>query len=279
MMELKGHPGKHIELIKSEKDIDSILQKGGDAAKRTIYVINEFREMMSEFAKFRYQIESQNALLKSQDEAVRNKEFSEAEKAALRIWVSFEEEKKFYQFLVRKEQEEKIEMLKAFGEMEDITLLGNIMAGMAKSSERLTEVRGRLYRNYELLEKLKRAVAEERAGGDIIEEINRLESEIAENIKHLREESERIMRTEEMIRSINSKIGAVGEQKAEKTDESRIKKVLAEVGDWIKNLRKERKKVEEGVAKVEVEQQNVEKKEGGLMKLLQSRGLIKKPKT
>lgn len=275
MIDIKGLPSKHIELIKSEKDIDSILQKGGDAAKRTIYVVNEFREMMNEFSKFRFHIESQNSLLKLEDGAVKNKEFSDAEKAALRIQVSFEEEKKFYQFLVRKEQEEKIDMLKAFGEMEDITLLGNIMAGMAKASERLTAVRGKLYRNYELLEQVKREI--KGAGGEDVDELNQLQNEIAENVNHLREESERIMRTEEMIRSITSKISVVGEQKAEKADESKIKKVIAEASSWIKNLRKESKKAEEGVAKVETGQQKVEKKEGGLMKLLQNRGLIRKP--
>jgi hypothetical protein len=268
MIDIKGPAGKHIELIKSGEDIDSILQKGGDAARRTIYAIHQFKELMDKFRNFRFHIESQNSLLKLQDGAVRSKEFSDAERAAETIKDSFEEEKKFYQFLVRKEEEERTDMLKAFGEMKDITLLGNIMAGMAKASERINMVRAKLYKNYEILERVKKKMGGA-ARGEHIDEINKLENEIAENANHLREESDRIIRTEAMIRDINNRVGAVAEQRAEKGDEGRIKRIIAETGSRIRSIRKEGKKAEEGVAKVEVEQQRTEKKEGSFLKRIE----------
>jgi hypothetical protein len=242
MIDLKGERKEHINLIKTEEGINKLNQNSSDAEKRTIYAVNEFKELISNFNKFRYHIGSQNELLKSQDGFVRNKEFAEAKSNAEKIKADFIEERKFYEFLRRKEKDDRIKMLNVFKEVIDIGLLGNILARMARTAQRNKEVREELNAEYTQLEKLRKDLGKN-ASKEIMDKIDGFETRITDRLRVLQEENERMMGTEELINRVQDRIKAVKEQKAGVAGEKEV--------DTRRVLRDEEKQVEKIESKSE----------------------------
>jgi len=229
-IKLTGEEKRAIGLIKSEEDTEGIIREGGEVAKSVLLAIHNFKEIVERLSHYSYIMKIQDSILKREDDALVEGNMPDVLEKAEGLEASFNEEVKFYDYIKKKEEEEKIEVLKAFGEMKEVTDLGIIAGNLQKSSIIFGQIITDIDKEFRMLEEKKHLIKAKGLGDDLIEDINKQEERLELNRRKLYAEREVMVNAEKMMHMKIAEMEALKKEKDKKRIEDAKKTISKGIG-------------------------------------------------
>lgn len=256
-IKLTGKERRAIGLIKKEKDIETIVQKGKETAQKTLIAVHEFQQITQHFDRFKHNIDKQNLLLDAEEKALKTKDAEEVENRAEDIKKSFEEETRFYRYLESKEGEILVEVLREFGKMKDITRLSGVMRGMGETTLKLEKTERDVDEIYKGLENFKRT---HKLSESQVSEINKLQRRVDENERALNDVIKGSTQSEAFVHSIIGKISGIADIKEEEREDEE-----KEITNGIKQAERHEGEDKKRADEVESEKKRINKEADDVM--------------